>query len=201
MLISGPMTQHDRYQYILSIAALGFSAIAMIIAFLELRSSDRQLEANVWPYVDMNINLERDSFQLALENKGMGPALIHEFRVLLDGTEVRHSVELIEAADRPLQDLTMSTASVPDSVLSVGDELIAYQVEGTDIGIDIRNLVPRMEIQICYCSLNNQCWDNRGDERFRRRVERCDFQSVDVEGALQYFEDAGADGEDAEAGE
>mgnify|MGYP006888684479 CR=1 FL=1 len=59
------MSQHDRNQYILAMAALLVSAIAMVIAFFELRSSDRQLEANVWPYVDMNINLEADTFSLA----------------------------------------------------------------------------------------------------------------------------------------
>ena len=183
------MSQHDRNQYILAMAALLFSAIAMVIAFFELRSSDRQLEANVWPYVDMNINLEADTFSLDLQNKGMGPALIHEFRLLLRGQEVVNALELVDAAEYPLEDLSMSTETVQDSVLSVGERLVAFRIEGEDVGLRLRELITEMDVQICYCSLNNQCWDNRGSQSFRRSVERCEYQPLNVEGALQYFEE------------
>jgi len=184
------MSQHDRNQYILAMAALLFSAIAMVIAFFELRSSDRQLEANVWPYVDMNINLEADTFSLDLQNKGMGPALIHEFRLLLRGQEVVNALELVDVADYPLEDLSMSTETVQDSVLSVGERLVAFRIDGEDVGLRLRELITEMDVQICYCSLNNQCWDNRGSQSFRRSVERCEYQPLNVEGALQYFEES-----------
>lgn len=184
------MSQHDRNQYILAMAALLFSAIAMVIAFFELRSSDRQLEANVWPYVDMNINLEADTFSLDLQNKGMGPALIHEFRLLLRGQEVVNALELVDAAEYPLEDLSMSTETVQDSVLSVGERLVAFRIDGEDVGLRLRELITEMDVQICYCSLNNQCWDNRGSQSFRRSVERCEYQPLNVEGALQFFEES-----------
>ncbi|WP_412545098.1 hypothetical protein [Maricaulis sp. MIT060901] len=187
------MSLHDRNQYILALAALLFSAIAMVIAFFELRSSDKQLEANVWPYVDMNLNLEADTFSLQLENKGMGPALIHEFRVRLAGEEVVNAVDLVEAAGYALANLSMSTETVPDSVLAVGEELVALQIDAEGIGLNLRELISSMEVEICYCSLNNQCWDNRVSQSFRRSVEQCDFQPIDVEGALQYFEDTNDD--------
>ena len=182
------MSQHDRNQYILAMAALLFSAIAMVIAFFELRSSDRQLEANVWPYVDMNIDLEADTFSLDLQNKGMGPALIHEFRLLLRDQEVVNALELADAAEYPLEGLSMSTETVQDSVLSVGERLVAFRIDGEDVGLRLRDLITEMDVQICYCSLNNQCWDNRGSQSFRRSVERCEYQPLNVEGALQYFE-------------
>ena len=182
------MSQHDRNQYILAMAALLFSAIAMVIAFFELRSSDRQLEANVWPYVDMNIDLEADTFSLDLQNKGMGPALIHEFRLLLRDQEVVNALELADAAEYPLEGLSMSTETVQDSVLSVGERLVAFRIDGEDVGLRLRELITEMDVQICYCSLNNQCWDNRGSQSFRRSVERCEYQPLNVEGALQYFE-------------
>ena len=182
------MTQHDRNQYILGMAALDFSAIAMLMAFFELRSSDRQLETNVWPYVDMSLNLDADRFGLSLENKGMGPALIHEFRVLHNGEAVGHAVDLLDMTDRELENLSFTTASVPDSVLSVGEELIAFQIEGEGVGLALRDLVADLDIQICYCSLNDQCWDNRSDTGFRRNVRRCESQQIDVGETLEYFD-------------
>ena len=184
------MSQHDRNQYILALAALLFSAIAMVIAFFELRSSDKQLEANVWPYVDMNLNLEADTFSLQLENKGMGPALIHEFRVRLGDREVINAIEIVEAVNYPLENMSLSTESVPDSVLAVGEELVAFQIDAEGIGLRLRELIPYMRIEVCYCSLNNQCWDNRDSASFRRSVERCEFQPLNVEGALEYFEES-----------
>ena len=145
------MTRHDRNQYLLSAAALGMSALAMFFAFMELRSSDRQFDASVWPYVDLTISLSDDQLMLDVSNKGMGPALIHEFRLSHPDHGEIQAMDLIQLSGA--QDLmtTSTTTSLTQSVMPVGDVITAFRFEGEGIGAGMASLIRDLEIDICYC--------------------------------------------------
>ncbi len=183
------MSQNDQYQYMLSIAALVMSALAMIFAFMELRSSDKQFEANVWPYVDLDITINSDTFEVAVSNKGMGPALIHEFRIRHDGDDMSNPNDLIDRAGFVAPgDLSLSSASIASSVLSTGESVRAMRIEGVDSGLALIELVPSLEIDICYCAINGTCWNNAGDNPFRSEVEECGVQDDNIHRLLEDFE-------------
>jgi len=181
------MTDTDRNQYVLSLGAVGMSALALIFSFLELRTSDRQLDAAVWPYVDLTVSLNADTSGLAVSNKGLGPALVHEFRILYRGEPIHHPLELPQFASGEGANYSVSTASMPGSVLSVGEEVTAFRIEGDDVGRTMQEILPYLEFEICYCSINGVCWDNFSDTEFRQPVAQCRAQPVDVEGALEMF--------------
>lgn len=187
------MTKHDRNQYLLSAAAMGMSALAMFFAFLELRSSDRQLEADVWPYVDLDISLNSDSVQIIATNKGMGPALIHEFRVVYQDEEVLHPLALLDAAGVNSEGVSMTNSSLSRSVLASGERSVAMALSGPGVGLTVRDMVANMDIEICYCSVNDSCWNNLGEDAFRQSTERCEAQTIDVDRALGYFDRAEGD--------
>lgn len=182
------MTEHDRNQYVLSFGAVAMSAIALLFAFLELQSSDRQLDASVWPYVDTTFTLNSEAGSLTLSNKGLGPALIHEFRVLYEGELVRHPMELPQFAEL-VGDYSVTTASVPSSVLSVGEDLVVFEVRGDDVGERMQSALRGLELEICYCSLNGACWSNASEVNFREPVEACAVQDVDIDDALDVLRD------------
>lgn len=182
------MSRNDQYQYMLSIAALVMSALAMIFAFMELRSSDRQYEANVWPYVDLDIIVSSDNFEIAASNKGMGPALIHEFRLLHDGEVVRVPSDLLERAGfSENTDLSLSSSTVTSTVMSTGERLTALRIQGAGTGTAISTILQELEIELCYCSINGACWTNLGDQQFRAEVAQCGSQSDNVEERLRLF--------------
>lgn len=173
------MSRTDRNQYLLSAAALGLSVIAMVFAFFELRSSDRQYEVTVWPYVDIDFGFNTNEFGLTVANKGLGPALIHEFRLVHEGEELAHPVELITLAGRDLGDITFAASSVPDTVMAVGEELVAFRVEGENVGRSVRSVLLGLDVRICYCSINGACWNNYQDGSFRQQVAQCEAQTLD----------------------
>ena len=179
------MTTNDRNQYLMSGVALAISAIAMVFTFLQLRAADRQLQADVWPYVDISITLQADVFDLQLSNKGLGPALIHEFRLVQDGVEVTHPLGLVHLAGRSNAGLAMQVGSVPDSVLAVGEDLTAFRITGEGLGLTMRDTIAGLDIEICYCSINGACWNNYANNGFRDRTPSCRTQSIDLDEALR----------------
>ncbi|WP_297732091.1 hypothetical protein [uncultured Maricaulis sp.] len=185
------MTEHDRNQYVLSFGAVAMSAVALLFAFLELRSSDRQLDASVWPYVDATFALNSDAGSLTLSNKGLGPALIHEFRILYEGEEIRHPMELPQF-DALVGAYSVTTASAPSSVLSVGEDLVVFDIRGDDVGERMQAALRGLELEICYCSLNGACWSNASEANFRQPIAACAVQDVDIDDALDIFRDINA---------
>jgi hypothetical protein len=185
------MTENDRNQYLMSAAAIAMSAIAMVLTFFELRASDRQLDANVWPYVDTAISLNADTFELTVSNKGLGPALIHEYRLFHDGTEVSQAADFLALAGYRQTDLSLTTGSVPNTVLAVGESITALRIAGDGVGFALRDIVSEVEIEICYCAINGACWNNYAGSAFRDRVESCQIQSMDVNDALRMLEASG----------
>ena len=182
------MTRHDRNQYLLSAAALGMSALAMFFAFMELRSSDRQFDASVWPYVDLTISLSDDQLMLDVSNKGMGPALIHEFRLSHPDHGEIQAMDLIHLSGA--QDLmtTSTTTSLTQSVMPVGDVITAFRFEGEGIGAGMASQIRDLEIDICYCSLNEACWNNSDRRSFRTPVAACGLQDNNAEQTFEAFE-------------
>lgn len=190
------MTRHDRNQYLLSAAALGMSALAMFFAFMEMRSSDRQFDTSVWPYVDLTISLSEDVMALDVENKGMGPAFIHEFRLSHPEHGEIDPLALIELAGTGDQMTSSSTTSLTQSVMSAGDIVNAFRFEGEGVGGVMASLVRDLEIQICYCSINEACWNNSGPTSFRTPVNQCSLQDNGAERALDAFGPARRDSEE-----
>lgn len=186
------MSRNDQYQYIISVAALVMSALAMVFAFMELRSSDKQFEANVWPYVDLDITLNSDSFEVSASNKGMGPALVHEFRILHAGEVIEVPSDLLDRTDYAGEaDLSLSSAGIASSVLSAGERVSALRIEGADTGRAISTIMQDVDIEICYCAVNGICWNNLGASQFRTEIDSCEAQSEDLERRLELFAEPG----------
>ena len=84
----------------------------------------------------------------------------------------------------------MTVATVPDSVLAVGEELTAFRISAEDLGRALGPTLTGLEIQICYCSINDACWNNYASTSFRDRAESCQTQSIDLDRALRQFDEA-----------
>lgn len=167
------MSSHDRNQYLLSTAAVGMSILALLFAFLEMRSTERQLDANVWPYVAIELTLELDTVHLELVNKGLGPASLQEFHLSQDARAVTNPLELLDDLDRD-GGVGFSGSEMPGTVLAVGERVTAFRFTGEGIGLPLMESMQSLTVEICYCSIHNRCWRDRDDNiRAATPVEEC----------------------------
>ena len=168
------MTKDDRNQYLLSISAVAMSTLALAFAFLELRSSERQLDANVWPYVELGVSITPDSAIIEITNKGLGPASVQEFYIMLDGERIENPIDLLDEITLE-ETVGLSMSSIPGSVLAVGESLGAIEFTATGVGFSLLETFQSMEINVCYCSINNRCWrDNNKNMRSAFPVDQCE---------------------------
>lgn len=123
-----------------------------------------QQKTSVWPYVKGNTLLSFDSIstvKIILENKGIGPALIDQIRLSVNGNPAFDYTDLNEKLESVFKDnkFYLSLVSLSDHVLSPGEILEVMTIRFPSFKDDYL-VVSEMEIgyDLCYCSVYDECW-------------------------------------------
>jgi hypothetical protein len=107
-----------------------------------------------------------DRVLFGVTNKGVGPAIVHAFRVKLDGVAVPSVKALVTRTYG--SNVPHSASNIVGEVLSPGEKVAIVEVEGDaerirplhDVfwGRPDAGAPPRIEASVCYCSVFEQCW-------------------------------------------
>lgn len=172
------MSRHDVFQYGLSGAALVFSALALLIAIMELRAARDQLNADVWPYLQVAVSPTQTGLEIAFSNRGMGPAVIRR-AVIEDGDGgVAINLAAPNASQwRPFfppgSAVELSATWTQGRAISPDEDVTVIQLIATpDDGVERENVVTAMDllemitnhpVEVCFCSITGDCWSERSD--------------------------------------
>ncbi|MBS0567081.1 MAG: hypothetical protein JSS59_06655 [Proteobacteria bacterium] len=181
-----------RFSEIGSFAALAFSLLALVTSVYQTRLMQAQTElmqtqarASVWPYVTIGKNEDstpgREAFSWRVDNNGVGPAKIESVRVLVDGQPYRNWTEVF-AKIAPDQEFHGQTSSLNGIVLppSTNRETVVEMVKPNtpERAKAFQTAVPRTTIEVCYCSVYDECWLVRSLQTENKPVPRCVIQGT-----------------------
>jgi len=174
------MTPHDRLQYAFAITALVFSALALLVAILELRAARDTFNADIWPYLQLSVDVNESGAGVTVSNRGLGPGIIRSARLMnTDG-----SVAVDMAAPSPeqwaviLQDgsgVSVSGTWAMGRAISPGEDvqitrliadleaLEASDADGMMTARDVVEIFITHPVEICFCSIAQDCWFERSD--------------------------------------
>jgi hypothetical protein len=157
-----------RIELLIATLALLASAAASIATVVQTSTVASQLSASVWPYLTVRETVGQNDIEVALENEGLGPAIIQSAGLALDGKPLPNwhtAIRMLVAKDRsPKPHLAIEVTTVR-SFFGKGDvvrpgatfELISLH---TQIGRDFASAAdaPKLALSVCYCSILQQCW-------------------------------------------
>ncbi len=150
--------------------------IATLVGFLALCVSAytaymqrQQVRAAVWPILEFDSSNGPISFTLA--NKGVGPAIIKDVIVKVDGQPVRNWSEALEKLLGPGEH-RYAESDMSGRVISAGESMIALTPTDADrnplnfdksnpLWVKLNKERERVSIEICYCSTLGECWSLR----------------------------------------
>lgn len=159
-----------------SVIAVAISGAQTVFAWRQARIQEDQRFASVWPRLSFDTSVDppkevdggsgEGGVSFGVKNKGVGPAVVHAFRVKLDGATVSSVKALIVKAYGSNAG-TYAVSSIVGEVLTPGERV---QIVG--IGGDAERIGPlskvllergptgalRLEASVCYCSVFEQCW-------------------------------------------
>ena len=171
----------DHMEVFVSLAAL-ITAVAAVVITLEqtkVMREEAELERNnarisvlpsVWLATYIGDTEGEVYYKIALNNKGLGPAVIENFEVTYQGETVYNWDELARrmaahlGSEKSFEDgLLLSTRSPvsPGLMLEAGGESFPIQLDESSEPDGVRLLLRAtqdMHISLCYCSLYNDCF-------------------------------------------
>jgi hypothetical protein len=184
-----------QFTQIGTVSALAFSLLALVTSIYQTRLMQAQTElmqkqsrASVWPYLTISENdthrAGQESFTWRVDNNGVGPAKIESVVVGLDGKAYKTWRDIF-AVLRPDEPFHAAQSSINGMVLppSLNRETTVEMVKLEDPGRAraFFDAQARFQIDICYCSVYDECWIARKDVRFAQPVARCETGKTEFE--------------------
>jgi hypothetical protein len=149
---------------IVSVSALAVSIYEAQIMREQQSVMVSQQKTSVWPYVKGNTLLSFDTIstiKVILENKGIGPALINDIQLSINGELAVDYIDLRDKIGAVFKEnkFYVSLSSLNEHVLSPGEVLELMSVRFPSFPDDYI-IVSGMEIgyDLCYCSVYEECW-------------------------------------------
>jgi hypothetical protein len=160
----------------IAVTALITSLSSIAIAVHHGHIMEKLVQANSIPYMQGGFSNVSPVLSLDLLNNGVGPAHQQSLRVKVDDRYVSSVSELIaasvgaERAEEVKSALTMSMNGVRTRFIPGGKEQLVFRVIKTPENAEYWDLLDsnmrRWDVEFCYCSVFDECWQvvGRGAE-------------------------------------
>lgn len=185
-------TLRDTLDLLVALAALMTSVVSIWLALSQGDDMQRLVQAQSWPYVgfssgnstlDPATKQRARSLSLSVENLGVGPARVRSMSLFIDGMPVTSSVQLMQraagiGAEGALARQKVYTTQVDGRVLRAGEKLTYLRWDYVDdaepawSALDAARF-DRIVVELCFCSVFEECWINRSNQRDATPVAGC----------------------------
>lgn len=172
--VPSPARKRDP-EFWIAIGALVISGLAMLSSLMQVSVQRNQERAMVWPHVSARPSFSARGYEFVARNKGLGPALVRDVAILVDGRRVPGWIEALDVLLGPGHGYgwdQVSATDLQDTVLGADETTRLFAVAWDD---RLRQAFPgdaRVEVRICYCSFLGECWTSRAGLD-HDRVDQC----------------------------
>lgn len=151
-------------EFWIAMGALLISGLAMLSSVMQVSVQRNQERAMVWPHVSARQAFSAQGYEFIARNKGLGPALVRDVAILVDGQRVAGWVEALNVLvgkDHGYGWDRIRANDLQDTVLGADESSRLFAVDWDE---RLRLAFPgddRLEVRICYCSFLRECWISR----------------------------------------
>ncbi len=168
-------------------SAILIAVVTAIVAVYDANINRKYQSISIWPHVVHNTTTNFGTpakFELLLENKGLGPAVIKDYSISVDGKKVASWQEafsiLSEGKFDFYQALNNAKASQTtifrDHTILPNEEVNVASVFDPDFVPLFGTEIKRITIETCYCSLYGECWKVTGFDKPAVEMDACPVQ-------------------------
>jgi hypothetical protein len=194
-------TNHRGWDLLASFVAITISAASLYTAYHTSHSMERLVHASSWPALQLDSSNETAegaaTLSFDIHNTGVGPAQIHDFKILVDGQPVSSQGWVIDnltkACCKEARAEALATAGGnrqamlgPDTTnrvasrsLAPNEWISAIRWPKTDSNavlwgqVDLARQSGRIQMRACYCSVFDECWAANSHKFPQQPVRSC----------------------------
>lgn len=149
------VTQHRiRWDALAAIIAALIGLLALLVSGYTAYIQRQQVRAQVWPWLLGGYS--GGNTELIWVNKGVGPAIIRNVEVSIDGKPLADWDAVFHALG--IQSPKFHQSTLNGNVVSAGERVDWLQFQDRADFDQFRLLEPRLHVKVCYCSTLGDCW-------------------------------------------
>jgi hypothetical protein len=150
---------------LVGLSAIAISTATLFVYIYQARIMLAQQHTSVWPRVEWS-HSNVGGVYVEVKNKGIGPAIIKNAVLKVDGKEIPTIDSLFTELIGTHTNMPYITSYVVGRVMSPGESFKPFIVSDSLYAakLDSAFRVREFEMDVCYCSIYNDCWLTRGLE-------------------------------------
>lgn len=162
---------------LLAMTAIVLSLGALAVSVFEVSTIRDEQRIQAWPYVALSQSYGPEGFRLRASNKGIGPARVRTVTLRYQGTAYDELDELIlntVGEENAFSYDVYKTSDIARSILSPEESATLFSVPWeprTRLLLD--RWAGNIDIELCYCSVYDECWLSRLEAPEPAPVEAC----------------------------
>lgn len=177
---------HRHFETVGSISAIVVGVAALYVSWDQGRVMREEVRASVWPALQVDGFVSRAegglNLGLRVQNAGVGPARVERISIRHSGKPVP-DLEAMLALLPPDGDLSLQ--SLEGRIIAAGDVVqpfsLLYDQAQAEDAVDIMGrLSAQWSVEVCYCSVLDQCWRSGQDSAAPAEVENCAGERTDL---------------------
>ena len=171
-------------------SAILISCVSLFIAIQQSRTMEKTLAASSWPLLQFASGNTDDNYKpsinLAVENQGVGPAIVKRFRIVYGGKAssnpyamLRDCCSYVVTDSNPTKISAEATLSQPveGRVIKGGDTITFFIMPFAEKNADAWRKLDaarfKLRFDACYCSVLGDCWQSDLSTLDQTRVNQC----------------------------
>ena len=142
-----------------ALSAVFIGVVALIIGAYQAKVASDQRAASVWPYLEVaRYSIQGNKYGLNIVNKGVGPAIIKQMDVLVDGKPMTGWSTAFRTMINEDIDIRSVYSTTNKTVIAVQESKEMVDITDDSLISKIQAVPDDIKVKICYCSIFNDCW-------------------------------------------
>ena len=169
------MTKKPWYkegEMIVALCALVVSVCSLGIMVYETSLARETQKATVWPQLDISFERIDDSFGVVVTNSGIGPAIIKSYKVNYDGEYFSDWASLFKKVNNGNDVSGWVHSYLLTRTISPNQHVKNIYLEKGELASRVFT-EGKLQIELCYCSVLNDCWIKRLNDLSNASVSAC----------------------------
>lgn len=171
---SGRGDHRQRWDALGVIIASMVGLLALVVSGYTAYIQRQQVRAQVWPYLEYSTSNVPPHTELDWLNKGVGPAIVRNVTVALDGKAQPdwNGVWRTLAVTPPNH---LITSSLNGMVISPGETVrwLSFLTPADMNAFVVAKARAHMHVTVCYCSTLGECWRTEDSRNTPKPVQQC----------------------------
>lgn len=153
-------------EVLLALIAVLISFSTLFVYLYQSSLMKTQQKMSVWPHLTFGPSRSEDQLVINLINKGVGPAIIKKFTIKFNDNQINGIHEIMNFIPDTLQSEFQYSSIRSGQVLMAAESINLFQVNNPKTIKYLLQLTQegKIYIEICYCSIYNDCWTSKGVE-------------------------------------